>query len=85
MTRRKVSVLGSVRKELDAIGKAETPSGAAALVLAARLDAGEDPGSAMAALAKELRATMLELTRTAPAAKDPVDELRKRRDRRLSG
>lgn len=75
----------AVREELEAIGKANSPMGTVAISLAARLDAGTDPGSAMAAMAKELRATMTELTRTAPAAADPVDELRKRRERRLSG
>lgn len=86
MTRRKVSVLGSVRTELEAIGKATTPLGAVALTIAARLDAGGDPGSAMAAMAKELRATMVELARSAPAAVDTVDELKRRREeRRRSG
>ena len=84
MTRKK-SVLAAVREELDAIGKLTTPAGATALVLAGRLDAGEDPGSAMAAMAKELRATMTELTRSTPAAADPVDELKRRREERLSG
>ena len=86
MTRRKVSVLTSVRSELEAIGKEATPMGAVALTIAARLDAGGDPGSAMAAMAKELRATMVELVRSAPALADPVDELKRRRDeRRRSG
>ena len=73
----------AVREELERIGKASTPLGAAALKLAGRLDDGDDPGSAMAAMAKELRATMAELTRTAAVAEDPIDELRKRRERRL--
>lgn len=79
------SVLGAVRASLVAIGRENTPMGAAAVVLAARLDAGGDPGSAMAAMAKELRTTMLELTRTAPAVADPVDELRARRSQRKAG
>lgn len=83
MTARRKTVLAAVRAELEQIGKAASPGGAAALVLAARLDAGEDPGSAMAAMAKELRATMTELAQGAPAAVDPVDELKKRRERRL--
>ena len=81
MTRRK-TVLAATRAELVTLGKLTTPSGAAALVLAERLDAGGDPGSAMAAMAKELRATMTELGRHAPAVADPVDELRKRREER---
>lgn len=86
MTRPKPkSVLSAVRAELEQIRKTSTAGGQVALALAARLDAGEDPGSAMAAMAKELRATMVELTREAPAAADPVDELKRRRERRLSG
>ena len=77
------SIRVAVREELDRIGKADSPMGAAALKLAARLDVGEDPGSAMAAMAKELRVTMAELGRSAPAVSDPVDELKRRRERRL--
>lgn len=80
-----MSVLAAVKKELRAIGKTATPLGATALTLAERLDDGIDPGSAMAAMAKELRATMDELARTAPAVADPIDDLKKRRERRLSG
>ena len=83
MTRRKVSVLSSVRAALEGIGKEGTPMGAAALVLAGRLDVNEDPGSAMAAMSKELRTMMVELTKTAAAVNDPVDELRQRRKARL--
>lgn len=85
MTARRKSVLAAVRAELEAIGKGNTPGGAACLVLAARLDANEDPGSAMAAMSKELRTTMHELSRSAPSVADPIDELRNRRERRLSG
>lgn len=77
------SVSVAVRGELERIGKSGTPLGAAAQRLAIRLDADEDPGSAMAAMAKELRAIMAELGRSAPAAADPVDELKRRRQRRL--
>lgn len=79
------SVHVSVREELERIGKTNTPLGAVATRLALRLDRGDDPGSAMAAMAKELRTTMAELTRTAGVAADPIDELRKRRERRLGG
>jgi hypothetical protein len=86
VTPRKTSVLRSVRAELRALGKEPSPLGAVALTIAARLDGGEDPGSAMAAMAKELRATMVELGRTAAVVADPVDELKRRRDeRRRSG
>lgn len=79
------TVVGAVTAQLEQIGKAGTPTGRAALVLAARLDAGADPGSAMAAMAKELRATMAELAKTATAMVDPVDELRRKREQRRSG
>lgn len=76
-------VLAATRAHLAAIGKEHTPLGETAIVLAARLDGGDDPGSAMAAMAKELRAVMNELSRSAPALKDPVDELRAKRKARL--
>lgn len=85
MTARKTGVQAAVKAELTRLGKLNTPEGAAALVLSGRLDTNEDPGSAMAAMAKELRTTMTDLARSAPAVADPVDELRKRRERRLSG
>lgn len=80
-----MTIVEATRRELEAVGKVDTPLGATALALAGRLDANDDPGSAMAAMAKELRTTMAELTRTAPAVADPIDELKKRRERRLSG
>lgn len=76
-------VLGATRAQLAAIGRAESPLGATALVLAGRLDAGADPGSAMAAMAKELRGIMADLLKEAPVVADPVDELRARRKARL--
>lgn len=82
MTARRRSVLAATRAELVALGKLDSPLGAVALTLAARLDQGQDPGSAMAAMAKELRVTMAELGRTGQAAADPVDELRRRREER---
>lgn len=76
------SVRAAVETHLAAIGKETAPLAAAAVVLAARLDAGADPGSAMAAMSKELRTIMTELTRTATAQRDPVDELLARRKAR---
>lgn len=77
------AVLAATKAQLGGIGKVDSPLGAAALVLAARLDAGADPGSAMAAMAKELRTIMAELLQSTPAVADPVDELRARRKARL--
>jgi len=79
------SVLTAVEAQLAATGKATAPLGAAAVVLAARLDLGADTGSGMAAMAKELRTIVAELARAAPAVNDQVDELRKRRKARLHG
>ena len=76
------SVLAAVEAQLAAIGKEAGPLGATARILAARLDLGADPGSAMAAMSKELRTIMTELTRNATAVKDPVDELLARRKAR---
>jgi hypothetical protein len=77
-------VLGAVEATLASIGKHTSPLAAAALVLAARLDAGVDPGSAMAAMSKELRTMMAELTRSTAAVSDPVDELKQRRRQRMA-
>lgn len=85
VTARKVSVLRAVRAELEKLGKADTAVGMMALSLAARLDAGGDPGSATAAMAKELRSTMEQLGRSGSAVGDPLDELKRRREQRLSG
>lgn len=78
-----VSVTTATRSQLKSIGKETTPLGQASLVLAARLDAGADPGSAMAAMAKELRAVLAELAKSAGTVADPVDELKQRRQKRL--
>ena len=76
------TVTAAVRSQLDVLGKADSTLGAAALVLAGRLDAEGTADTAVAAMTKELRATMSELTSGAAAVGDPVDELKKRRDAR---
>lgn len=77
------SVLAAVDAQLAAIGKQADPLGAVAHVLAGRLDLGlVESGAALTSLSKELRTIMLELTRTAAAVADPVDELRERRKAR---
>lgn len=60
----------------------QTAAGQMAVALARRLDANVDTGSAMAAVARELRSVLTELLGNAPTAADPIDELRARRDRR---
>ncbi|WP_280371141.1 hypothetical protein [Nocardia wallacei] len=73
-------LVGMVRQELMAAGRLETTLGQQALALAERMRGAG--GSALAALSKELRTVMSEATRGASAAKDPIDELRLRRDRK---
>ena len=88
MVTRRLGKIGKATKaELEALGNLDSELGAIALKLAGRLDAaGEDePGSAMASLAKELRATMVAARQLGKPAADPVNELAERRRRRLSG
>ena len=75
-------VQSAVRRELDAASKLDTALGRTALTLAGRLDLNEDPGSAMAAMAKELRTCLAELNVDAKVAKNPLDELRARREQK---
>lgn len=71
-----------VRAELDAAGRLGTTAGETALLLARRLEAGDDAGSAVASLARQLLATMSEALRDSQQAADVVDELSARRDAR---
>lgn len=80
---RKIST--ATRRELEAAGKLGSALGNTALVLAHRLDAGSDPASGTAAMAKELRTLMATLGAGMVAEVDPVDEVRKRREARLRG
>lgn len=77
-----MGVTAAVRATLENIGKTDTALGASALVLAERLDREGTADTAVAAMTKELRATLAELTKDAPAKGDPVDELRQRREKR---
>ena len=80
-----MGVTEAVTATLASIGKTDSALGASALVLAARLDAEGTADTAVAAMTKELRATLAELTKDATAKGDPVDELRERRERRRRG
>ncbi len=80
----KQSVASTTRTRLVELGAVDSPQGQLALVLAQRLDANEDAGSAVAAMAKELRATLEVLGRTATPKVDPVDEVKAARERRQS-
>ena len=73
------SVFDATRQVLRRADRIGTPAGQAALVLAMRLDSGEDSGSGMAALAKQLQAMIAEVTRDAKTTTSPLDELRARR------
>ena len=72
--------------ELEAVGRVDHPAGQAALVLARRLDAGMDTGSALAALAREHGARLEAATagtKSQVSALDRArDELAKRRARK---
>lgn len=74
------SLTEAVRAELDAAGLLGTAAAYQALALAARIDADQEPGAALAALNKELRTQLnaMRLADSEPVA-DPVDELKARR------
>lgn len=57
------SLVDSVRADLRSAGAESSGLGVSALLLAARIDSGTEPGSAVAALNRELRATLAEATR----------------------
>jgi hypothetical protein len=69
------ALLAATRAELEAAGRLNSMLGQVALLLAERM-CEFDTGSGTAALSKELRAVMAAAVQGAPAAADPVDELR---------
>src|SRR4051812_31887776 len=75
------SVVAATTSVLEAVARLDPPAGRAALVLAARLDLGTDTGSAMAAMAKELRAAVADATAGVPPQADRVDDLREQREK----
>ena len=77
-------LLVAVQAELRAIGQLETPLGRLAELLAERLVGAGSPSGA-AAVSRELSRVLASI-RTHPAeADDPLDELRRRRDRKRGG
>lgn len=71
--------------QLEEAGRLDSPRGKAALVLARRLDAVTfDTGSAVAAVVRQWDATLEAAVAGAHMAADPVDEVRRRRDEKLS-
>ncbi len=78
------AVEGAIRAQLQGLPASSLT--AAALVLAGRIDraaSSPESGSSLAAMVRELRATVAEATRGRVPAIDPVDELRAKRERRL--
>lgn len=77
------TVYGATLATLQTADRADTPAGAAALVIARKLDAGGDTGSAVAALTRELRAAVAEAVANATVAGDQIDEIARKREERL--
>lgn len=80
-----VSLEEATRRQLAPVGRESSPSGVNALLLARRLDEGGDTGSAIAALSRQHLAALEAALEDVKVEGDPVDELRHRRERRLSG
>jgi hypothetical protein len=81
-----VGVEASTRTLLESSGLVDAPLGQLAVGLAQRVDsavAAGESGSALAAMARELRSTLAEVTRGVQTASDPIDELRRHREARL--
>ncbi len=76
-------VVATVTAELSAAGMLDTHKGQAALLLARRMESGDDTGAALAQMVRQLRETMASALASAePDEVDPVDELRAKRERR---
>lgn len=76
-------VVSTVTAELIAVGMLESHQGQLALVLANRIETGDDTGAALAQMVRQLRETMASaLSSAEPEAVDPLDELRAKRERR---
>jgi hypothetical protein len=76
-------VVATVTAELSAAGMLDTHKGQSALLLARRLESGDDSGAAMAQMVRQLQETMASALASAePDEVDPVDELRAKRERR---
>lgn len=75
-------VFAAVRSELAAVQKQDTALGRTALVLGQRLDDPETPATAVAAMAKELRAALDALGGDTVRIEDPLAKLRREREQR---
>jgi hypothetical protein len=71
--------------ELATAGRAGRPAGQCALVLARRIDQADgEPGGGLAALVREHRAALADALADVVPAGNPLDELRRRRERRFA-
>lgn len=73
----------ATREQLEEGGRADTPLGRAALLLARQMDAGGDTASGLASLTGRWVDVLARALDGARAAADPLDEVQQRRQRRL--
>lgn len=78
-------LLAATRAELDAAGRAGSHAGQAAILIAERIEFGDNSGSAVAHMVRQLHDSMSRAMADAAVEVDPVDELRSRRERRRAG
>ena len=78
-------LLDATRKELTRAGQLPSHAGQAALLLAERIEFGENTGSAVAQMVRQLHDTMARALADQVAEADPLDELVARRERRRAG
>jgi hypothetical protein len=74
-------IVAMTRRELTSLKKLDSVVGQQAMTLAIRMTSGKETGSAIAALSRELT-RVLQLARAAGEVKDPVDEVRERREQK---
>lgn len=73
----------TTRAAIEVADRWSDPLAALAINLAQRIDAGQEPGSALANLARALRDTLAALDPSDAAHDDPIDQLMQRRTERL--
>jgi len=78
-------LVDAIRARLEKAERLDTPAGQSALLLAERMHAGRDTGSALASMSRELSARMAEALAGAVLEADLLDELAERRRRKAAG
>lgn len=78
------SIETATRAALRAAGRADSPLGRTAILLAARLDSRQDTGAGLAAVSKQLASVLAEAVKDAVITESPLDELRARRRAKLA-